>query len=284
MIVTADIVQTRAIRWAEPTLSWGMVPTMGALHEGHLSLVRQAVEENDRTLVSIYVNPAQFDRPSDLAAYPRDLDHDIELLRQAGVDVVFTPDDQSMYPDGFQTTVHVAEVTKPLEGAARPGHFDGVATIVTKLFNIGEPTRAYFGQKDAQQVAVVRRLITDLNFSVKLMVCPIVRDPDGLALSSRNARLTPNQRRAAPVLYQALSAAATRIKQGEDDAARIRRQMQRRIEGERLARIDYVSVADPDSLTEIDSIEDRALLSLAVYFGEIRLIDNMVIEGANDLE
>jgi pantoate--beta-alanine ligase len=277
MIVTANVEEVRSLRWSDPALTWGFVPTMGALHEGHLSLVRRARDENDRLAVSIYVNPIQFERAEDLARYPRDLPADLARLEAAGVDLAFTPDDRAMYPPGFQTTVDIKEVTRLLEGAARPGHFDGVATVVAKLFNIVRPTRAYFGQKDAQQAVVVHRLIADLNFDVHLVVCPIVRESDGLAMSSRNALLTREQRATAPVLYAALADAAALIGRGERDAERLRASMRAAVEAEPLARLEYVSTADPGSLQELTVVQDQVLLSLAAYFGEIRLIDNLLV-------
>ena len=278
MIVTDQIERVRAVCRQAPDLSWGLVPTMGYLHEGHLSLVRQARAANDRVGVSIYVNPTQFAPAEDLDSYPRDLARDLELLRAENVDLVFTPDDTIMYPPGFQTTVRVARVAQPLEGAARPTHFEGVTTVVAKLFNIFTPTRAYFGQKDAQQTVVVRRMVADLNFAVEIVVCPIVREADGLAMSSRNSRLTTEQRAAAPVLFRALSAGREAAAKGDRNGQRLREIMTRVVASEPLARLDYASVADPDSLRELETVADRALLSLAVFFGDVRLIDNMLVE------
>lgn len=278
MIVSEDITKVRQIRWAEPALSWGLVPTMGYLHEGHLSLVRRAQAENERTAVSIFVNPTQFAPTEDLAAYPRNLEHDLNLLRAAGVDLVFTPTDTTMYPADFQTSVAVETISKPLEGAARPTHFRGVATVVTKLFNILQPTRAYFGQKDAQQTVVMRQMVRDLNFNLELIICPTLREADGVAMSSRNARLTPEQRRASPVLYRALLAAQTAYTQGDRDGNRLRQLMKEIIQGEPLARLDYVSAAHPATLQELESVADTVLFSTAVFFGSTRLIDNILIQ------
>jgi len=278
MIVTENIDEVSRARWKDPTLSWGLVPTMGYLHEGHLSLVRAARPENDRVAASIYVNPTQFAPDEDLESYPRDLERDLALLQAEGVDLVFTPSDAVMYPAGFQTYVTVEEVTQVLEGASRPTHFRGVTTIVAKLFNVIQPTRAYFGQKDYQQTVVLRRMVRDLNIDVDLVICPIVREPDGLAMSSRNDYLTPPQREAATVLYRALTAGTALLDEGERDGAAVRRQMGQIIAAEPLARADYVSVAHPDTLEELERVTERAVLSLAVSFGKthrkVRLIDN----------
>jgi pantoate--beta-alanine ligase len=280
MIVAETISAVREAKAAAPGLSWGFVPTMGYLHDGHLSLVRMARAANDRVAASIYVNPAQFAPTEDLASYPRDLQRDLGLLQAEGVDLVFTPDDAIMYPPGFQTTVTVGEVTRLLEGASRPTHFQGVTTVVAKLFNIVAPNRAYFGQKDAQQVVVVKRMVADLNFDLEIVVGPIVREPDGLAMSSRNTRLSPAQRAAAPVLYRALSAAQAALQAGERSAAALRQQMEVIIAAEPLASLDYASVADAETLQELDTVHGRALLSLAVRFGSVRLIDNIPVEAA----
>ena len=275
MIVTEDITQIRQIRWTDPALSWGLVPTMGYLHEGHLSLVEQAKQENDRVVASIYVNPIQFAPTEDLSSYPRDLERDLHLLEAAGVDLVFTPNDAIMYPVDFQTYVMVEDVTQHLEGASRPTHFRGVSTIVAKLFNIIEPTRAYFGQKDAQQTVVIKQMVRDLNFNVEIMICPIVRETDGLALSSRNKYLSPEQRQAATVLHRALQTAKSAYDSGTRDGTTLRQLMHDTINAEPLARLDYVSAADPVTLTELDAITDGVLLSMAVFFGKTRLIDNI---------
>jgi pantoate--beta-alanine ligase len=278
MFVTGDIAEVRARRRQDLNVSWGFVPTMGFLHAGHLALVERARQENRRTAVSIYVNPTQFGPQEDLTSYPRALEQDLALLEAAGVDLVFTPDDKTMYPPGFQTTVSVREVSRPLEGASRPHHFDGVATVVAKLFNIVQPQRAYFGQKDAQQVVVLRRMANDLDFALELVVCPTVREADGLALSSRNAYLTPDQRRAAPVLYRALTAAADALRAGERSGEKLRQLMKRTVAAEPLARLDYVSAADPRTLAELDEVTESALFSLAVFIGQTRLIDNVIAD------
>lgn len=255
----------------------GLVPTMGYLHEGHLSLVERAKAENRRVLVSIFVNPSQFGPSEDLSKYPRDLERDLSLLRPLGVDLVWTPTAEIMYPPGYQTWVEVEALSKGLEGAMRPGHFRGVGTVVAKLFNATQPDKAYFGQKDAQQVAVIRRMATDLNFPLEVIVCPTHREADGLAMSSRNVYLNVDERRAAVVLFRALSAAKELHEAGERDAERLRARMKETLAGEPQAQAQYVSCADYDSLEELDTVTGKALLSLAVYFGKTRLIDNFVL-------
>jgi pantoate--beta-alanine ligase len=250
---------------------------MGFLHEGHLALVRAAKASNDYVAVSIYVNPTQFAPTEDLSTYPRDLERDLDLLREAGVDLVFTPTNEVMYPAGFQTRVEVTEVTRTLEGASRPTHFAGVTLVVAKLFNIIQPTRAYFGQKDAQQVAVLRRMVQDLNFNLELVVCPIVREPDGLAMSSRNKYLAGAERQAALVLRRALDAAEAAVASGQTDAEAIRAEMRAIIAAEPLAKLDYVSLADAGTLVEAEEIAGERLVSLAVFIGRTRLIDNVII-------
>jgi len=258
----------------------GFVPTMGYLHEGHLSLVRRSRSENDFTVVSIFVNPTQFGPREDYNRYPRDLERDLSLLERERVDIVFAPPVEEMYPPDFGTWVEVTGITERLEGASRPGHFRGVATVVTKLFNIVEPTRAYFGQKDAQQALVIKKMVRDLNMNLEVVVVPTVREPDGLAMSSRNVYLNPEERQAATVLYRALSLARELYERGERDAEALRRRMRELIEAEPRARLDYVSVASLDSLEELDRIDRPALVSLAVFLGPARLIDNIILEGS----
>jgi pantoate--beta-alanine ligase len=258
----------------------GLVPTMGFLHAGHLSLVRLAKQESASVGVSIFVNPSQFGPQEDLAAYPRDLPRDLAQLEAEGVDVVWTPRAEEVYPEGFQTWVSVEEVTRRLEGEHRPRHFRGVATVVSKLFHAFEPQRAYFGQKDAQQVAVVRRMARDLDFPTEIVVGPTIREPDGLAMSSRNVYLEPAQRQAATVLYRALRAGAAAFEAGDRDAEALRRILNEKLASEPLARPQYVSVADPDSLEELQGPVRRALLSMAVVIGRTRLIDNVMVEGS----
>jgi pantoate--beta-alanine ligase len=259
------------------TGTFGLVPTMGALHEGHLALVRRAKAECAHVGVSLFVNPTQFGPHEDLSNYPRPLARDLSLLEPLGVAVVWTPAPDMIYPPNFQTWITVDEVTKPLEGKARPGHFRGVATVVAKLFNAFTPDQAYFGQKDAQQVVVIRQMTRDLNFPVEIVVCPTVREPDGLALSSRNVYLNPEERRAALVLYRALTAAKKEWAVGQHDAEVLRAIMSSILAAEPLAREEYVSVAHPDTLAELERIEGGALLSLAVRVGKTRLIDNLLL-------
>jgi pantoate--beta-alanine ligase len=256
----------------------GFVPTMGYLHEGHLALVRQAKIENSAVIVSIYVNPTQFGPREDLGAYPRDLDRDLELLRKEGTDIVFVPPDDEMYPHEYSSWVDVEKVTERLEGAFRPGHFRGVATVVAKLFNIVQPTRAYFGQKDAQQVVVIKRMAADLNMNLEVVVVPTVRESDGLAMSSRNMYLSPKERQAATILFKALTLAQRLWRSGDRDTENIRRQMTALIQKEPLAQIDYVSIADAETLEELNSLDRPAVASLAVRIGKTRLIDNMPLE------
>jgi pantoate--beta-alanine ligase len=256
----------------------GFVPTMGYLHEGHISLARRAKEECDSVVASIFVNPAQFGANEDLSKYPRDLKRDLTLLEAAGVTLVWTPTPEVMYPPGFGTWVEVEGLTKPLEGAARPGHFRGVTTVVAKLFNAVQPRKAYFGQKDAQQAAVIRKMTRELDFPVEIVVCPIVREADGLAMSSRNSYLSPEERMAATVLFRALTSAKSACERGERNAESLRNVMKDVISSEPLARMQYVSVADYDTLEELETVTGKTLLSMAVFMGKTRLIDNFVLE------
>jgi pantoate--beta-alanine ligase len=257
--------------------SWGLVPTMGALHEGHLSLVQRARAENDHVAVSIFVNPTQFAPGGDFDKYPRTLERDLQRLEPHGVDLVFAPANEEMYPPDFQTYVNVEEITKPLEGAKRPGHFRGVATVVTKLFHIVQPDRAYFGQKDAQQVAVIQQMVRDLNIPVEIVVGETVREADGLAMSSRNAYLSPDERRAATILYRALCAARDAFQRGERDGETLRVVMRQVLTQEPRAVVEYVSAADPLTLQELDVVQDHVLVSMAVRIGTTRLIDNFLL-------
>jgi pantoate--beta-alanine ligase len=255
----------------------GFVPTMGYLHAGHISLARLARAECASVAASIFVNPTQFGPNEDLAKYPRDLPRDLGLLEAAGVELVWTPTPEDMYLPGFQTWVMVEGLTRRLEGEARPSHFRGVTTVVAKLFNAVGPDKAYFGQKDAQQAAVVRQMVKDLNFPVEIVVCPIVREPDGLAMSSRNVYLTPEERRAATVLFRSLSAAKSAYDSGERQVESLRARVREIVAAEPLARLQYVSCADYDTLEELETLSRKALLSMAVYMGKTRLIDNFVL-------
>jgi len=276
MQVINTILEMRALRLqaAGPV---GFVPTMGFLHEGHLSLVRRAREENETVVVSIFVNPTQFGPKEDFKSYPRDTDRDLARLEPL-TDIVFMPEAAEMYPEDFDSWVEPGDIATRLEGAARPGHFRGVTTVVAKLFNIVSPDRAYFGQKDAQQLAVIKKMVSDLDMNPEVVACPTVREPDGLAMSSRNTYLNPEQREAAAVLYRALNLAEKRWKQGEQDAGTIRHEMVELIEKEPLAEIDYISVADAATLREMHRLKPPALVSLAVKIGRTRLIDNVILE------
>ena len=248
----------------------GLVPTMGALHDGHLSLVRRAASECGVVAVTVFVNPLQFGPTEDLATYPRDLEGDVVVAAAAGVAYLFAPTVEEMYPEPMRTTVSVRGVADAMEGAARPGHFAGVATVVAKLFAVAGPCRAYFGEKDYQQLAVIRRMVADLSFPVEVVACPTVREPDGLAVSSRNARLSPAERRAAAVLHRALKAGRARLEAGQRDLDLVRRAMADEVAGERLARLDYAEVADDDG---------GRRLFVAARFGPVRLIDNVAVPG-----
>jgi len=258
--------------------SVGLVPTMGFLHEGHLSLVRESVQQTDVTVVSIYVNPAQFGPKEDLKEYPRDINRDTEILEAEGVDYIFSPGNEEIYPEGYKTYVEVHDMQDTLCGRSRPGHFRGVCTVVLKLFNIIEPDFAYFGQKDAQQAIILKRMVQDLNLGVKIEVLPIVREEDGLALSSRNAYLDQEERKAARVLSQSLEEAREMVKSGEQDSGQIISRMKEMISQEPRAKIDYVEIVDRENLNPVAKIEKEALAALAVFVGKVRLIDNMILK------
>jgi len=259
---------------AEPV---GFVPTMGYLHEGHLSLVKQARVENSSVVVSIFVNPTQFGPQEDFKAYPRDTRRDLALLEKEKTDIVFMPSADEMYPPHFSSWVEMEKVTERLEGAFRPGHFRGVTTVVAKLFNIVQPSKAYFGQKAAQQAIVIKKMVADLDMNLEVVTLPTVREPDGLAMSSRNTYLNPEERKAAIVLYQALGLAQKLWSQGETDAEKLRQEMLTLIQKQPLAQVEYVSIADTETLDELDKVKPPALVSLAVRIGKTRLIDNIVL-------
>ncbi|WP_174299530.1 pantoate--beta-alanine ligase [Caulobacter sp. S45] len=280
MQVLGTIAEVRAARGGLGTL--GLVPTMGFLHEGHLSLVRRARAECGAVAVSIFVNPTQFGPNEDLARYPRDLARDLALLDGEGAELVFNPSAAEIYPRGFSCRIEVEGVTSPLEGAARPGHFAGVATVVAKLFNIVQPSRAYFGQKDAQQAVVIRRMVSDLDMPVQVVVADTVREADGLALSSRNVYLDAAERAVAPTLFRALSRAKGLFEGGERDAQALREVVRDLIADQPGFRVEYVSVADPDTLQELGTVGSTALMSLAARLGRTRLIDNVVLRCSHE--
>ncbi len=275
LVRTVDEMKSLSRRWREEGYTIGFVPTMGYLHEGHLSLVRRAREENDKVVVSIFVNPTQFGPNEDYNRYPRDLDRDMKLLEPIGVDAVFYPSVEEMYPEGYKTYVEVVDITERLCGASRPGHFRGVTTVCTKLFNIVMPHRAYFGKKDFQQYVVIKNMVRDLNMDLEIVPMPIVREPDGLAMSSRNTYLNPEERKAATCLYRSLKRAVELFESGERSARRIREEVVKVIEAEPLARIDYVEVVDPETFRPVEQVEKGTLVALAVFVGPARLIDNV---------
>jgi len=262
--------------------SIGLVPTMGYLHEGHLSLVRECRKSADVAVASIFVNPLQFGPQEDFRRYPRDPERDAALLEKEGVDILFLPTDQEMYPERFGTSVEVAGLQDKLCGRSRPGHFRGVATVVLKLFNIVRPDYAFFGQKDAQQVVILRRMVEDLNMDVEIRAMPIIREPDGLAMSSRNTYLNDDERRAALILFRSLEEARRMFEKGQRAASQIRERLLRIIASEHLARIDYAEVVDPGSLEPVEKIDGEALVALAVYIGRTRLIDNLILGPTRD--
>ena len=278
MNVTSHLSEIRSLRWYDTNSTWGLVPTMGALHQGHISLIKRAREENDKVAVSIFVNPIQFNNPVDLEAYPVVFDKDLEILKEEKVDLVWTPGKVDIYPLDFQTYVQVEHISMPLEGKTRPGHFKGVATIVAILFNAFQPHRAYFGQKDVQQMLVIKQMANDLKFNLDIVPCPTIREDDGLAISSRNRNLNPGGRKQAVCLFKALSEAKKSIVNGNTIAKNIKASMQEIINRYPLARIDYISLANPLTLVEVDTITGNTLISLAVFIENTRLIDNITVE------
>lgn len=260
--------------WRKEGLRVGLVPTMGYLHEGHKSLIVKAVSENDRVVVSDFVNPTQFGVNEDLASYPRDIERDAAICEEAGADLIFHPEPEEMYFADSCTFVNMDKLTKGLCGKTRPTHFRGVCTVVSKLFHIVTPDRAYFGQKDAQQLAVIRRMVRDLNFDIEIVGCPIVREKDGLAMSSRNTYLSGEERKAALILHKSLLLGKQMMEQGERNAAKVKAAIIQNMETEPLAKVDYVEIVNPDSLENIDIIKGKALIATAVYIGKTRLIDN----------
>jgi pantoate--beta-alanine ligase len=256
----------------------GLVPTMGFLHEGHLSLVREARKMADIVVVSIFVNPAQFAPTEDFDKYPRDVTRDAELLTSEKTDYIFLPKAEEMYPENYHTYVKVRDLSAKMCGVSRPDHFEGVTTVVLKLFHIVDPHFTYFGQKDAQQMVIIRRMVADLNLDVEIVRLPIMREPDGLAMSSRNTYLTPEERKAATVLYRALQHAQKRIDEGERKSKPLIKEIREIIESEPLARIDYISITDTVELKELKTLKGKCLIALAVYFGSTRLIDNIIVD------
>lgn len=273
-IIGLDELKTARLSFAGTV---GLVPTMGYLHEGHLSLIRKAKADCDHVVVSIFVNPTQFGANEDLSRYPRDLERDLRLIEPLGVDLVWNPTPEIMYPAGYQTWVEVEVMARPLEGVMRPTHFKGVTTVVAKLFNAVQPHKAYFGQKDAQQAAVIRQMTRDLNFPVELIVCPTMREADGLAMSSRNKYLEGEDRKAATILFRSLCAAKVVYESGERNAEMLRLKMKEVLASEPRAQVQYVSCADYDTLEELDVVKGKTLFSMAVVLGKTRLIDNFVL-------
>lgn len=278
MKVVKTIAEVRAIvkAWRKEGLTVGLVPTMGYLHEGHQSLIAKSVSQNDRTVVSVFVNPIQFGPNEDLEAYPRDMERDMAAVEAVGGDLIFNPEPSEMYPGHFTSFIDTTETTELLCGAVRPIHFRGVCTVVGKLFNIVAPDRAYFGQKDAQQLATIRRFARDLNFDLEIVACPIVREDDGLAKSSRNTYLSPEERQAALILSRSLALGKTAIENGERDAKKVIDIVKNNLQTEPLARVDYVEVVDFQNIQRVEQIEGETLVAIAVYIGKTRLIDNFI--------
>lgn len=277
IVSTVEQVREEVKKWRQQGLTVGLVPTMGYLHEGHKSLIDKAVAQNDKVVVSVFVNPIQFGPTEDLATYPRDLERDAALCEDAGAALIFHPEKEDMYFDDFCTYIDMDGLTKGLCGKTRPIHFRGVCTVVGKLFNIVHPDRAYFGQKDAQQLAVVRRMVRDLNFDLEIVGCPIIREEDGLAKSSRNTYLSEEERKAAVILHKGLIKGEQMVRAGEKDVKKVLDAITEIIESEPLARIDYVEAVDFDNIETIDTIEGSVLVAVAVYIGKTRLIDNFIV-------
>lgn len=278
IVETIAEVREQVRAWRQEGLSVGLVPTMGYLHEGHQSLIDRAVADNDRVVVSVFVNPMQFGVGEDLESYPRDMDRDAAICEKAGASLIFHPEPSEMYPEDFSSFVDMSTLTGGLCGKSRPIHFRGVCTVVSKLFNIVTPDCAYFGQKDAQQLAVIRHMVSDLSYGIEIVGCPIVREEDGLAKSSRNTYLNPEERQAALILSRSLAAGRKLLENGETSAATIRQEITRQIEAEPLAKIDYVEVVDWRNLEPVETIDGAVLVAIAVYIGKTRLIDNFIVE------
>lgn len=277
VVKTIKEVREAVASWRKQGLSVGLVPTMGFLHEGHQSLIEKSVSQNDRTVVSVFVNPIQFGPTEDLEAYPRDLEHDKALVEKAGGDLIFNPEPSEMYPSHFTSFIDTTETTELLCGAVRPIHFRGVCTVVGKLFNIVTPDRAYFGQKDAQQLATVKRFVRDLDFGIEIVPCPIIREDDGLAKSSRNTYLNPQERQAALILSKSLALGKAAVDAGERDAQKVISIIKNNLATEPMARVDYVEVVDFANIQRVDTISGETLVAIAVYIGKTRLIDNFIV-------
>lgn len=278
IVETIAEVREQVKQWRKEGLTVGLVPTMGYLHEGHKSLIDRAVAENDRVVVSVFVNPMQFGPSEDLESYPRDMDRDAALCEKAGASLIFHPDPSEMYHKDFSSFVDMTTLTGGLCGKTRPIHFRGVCTVVSKLFNIVVPDKAYFGQKDAQQLAVIRHMVSDLNFGIEIVGCPIIREEDGLAKSSRNTYLSAQEREAALILSKSLAKGKEALKAGESDAAKIRQIILDEIATEPLAKVDYVEVVDWNTLEPVETVKEPVLVAMAVYIGKTRLIDNFITE------
>lgn len=277
VVHTIKEVREQVSEWRKEGLSIGLVPTMGYLHEGHQSLIKKSVEENSRTVVSIFVNPMQFAPTEDLESYPRDLNADAKLCNETGVDLIFNPEPEEMYKNGFCSFVDMTGPTKELCGKSRPIHFRGVCTVVNKLFNIVTPDKAYFGQKDAQQLAVIKRMVADLNIPIEIVGCPIIREENGLAKSSRNTYLNEDERKAALILSKTIFMGQKLAQNGLTDAKELISKMKRNIETEPLAKIDYVEAVDFGTISITDKIKENTLVAMAVYIGKTRLIDNFIV-------
>ncbi len=277
IVKTVDEVRKQVKEWRSKGYSVGLVPTMGYLHEGHKSLITSAVSQNDKVVVSVFVNPMQFGPTEDLESYPRDMDRDAKVCEDAGASLIFNPEPSEMYHDDFSSFVDMGTLTGGLCGKSRPIHFRGVCTVVSKLFNIVTPDKAYFGQKDAQQLAVIRHMVSDLNFGIEIVGCPIIREEDGLAKSSRNTYLNENERNAALILSKSLNEGRRLIEAGEKDAAKIKQAITDYINTEPLAKIDYVEIVDWNTLEPVSKLDRPILAAIAVYIGKTRLIDNFII-------
>ena len=274
---SVDEIRKKVQQWKKDGCSVGFVPTMGYLHDGHKSLIEKAASENDKVVVSVFVNPKQFDNAADLETYPSNIQGDKELVTVAGGDIIFAPTAAEMYPGGFATMVDIEGLDKELCGATRPGHFRGVCTVVTKLFMIVAPDRAYFGEKDFQQLAIIKRFTKDMNIPVEVIGCPIVREEDGLAMSSRNSKLSDEERRKALIIIEALNVIKEMVYQGTTDVEELKKEAFRKISTMDIAKIDYFEIVDPDTLEKIDVVKEKALAATAVFIGKTRLIDNMII-------